>query len=233
MYHTACTINTTFVLPEAFICINKSRKKIKENNIYLNDGDEYQIELFNPLTTTILAKIDLDGKSLGSGIVLKPGVRLFLERFLDSNKKFKFSTYEVETNSTDVDTAISNNGKIIVSFYAEKLYYTNFLNNDWFNINRAITCNNILYSNTTTNTSFNLNNSFKETGTTDKGNISEQKFTEVNIDFEYNSFHIINYKVLPKSLEIIEKKDIKIYCSNCGRKSKDNENYCPKCGNKM
>ena len=76
--------------PEAFI--TKAKKRIKQfsGQVYLNDGDEYEIELFNPTQEVVLAKIKLDGNYIsGGGIVLRRGERVFLERFLDSPNKLK------------------------------------------------------------------------------------------------------------------------------------------------
>ena len=51
------------VTPIALICINKSRLKVyhkeKTPTYYLQKGQEFQIELFNPTSETVLAKICL------------------------------------------------------------------------------------------------------------------------------------------------------------------------------
>ena len=107
--------------PTANVTVNKGRTKIhNENKIYLREGTEFEIELFNPTQVPVLAKISLNGKELSQGgLVLKPGQRYFLERFLDVAKKFKFETYEVE-GSEEVSKAIAKNGLVEVSFYPEK-----------------------------------------------------------------------------------------------------------------
>ena len=79
--------------PEAFITKGKQREKQFNGTVYLKDGDNFEIELFNPKSTKVLAKISLDGKRISTaGIVLRPGERVFLERYIDSNNKFLFST---------------------------------------------------------------------------------------------------------------------------------------------
>ena len=47
--------------PSAYI--SKDRKRLKQfgQTVYLNNGDEFQLELFNPSSTTVLAKFNLDG----------------------------------------------------------------------------------------------------------------------------------------------------------------------------
>ena len=69
--------------PQSFVTKGKQRLKQHSNTVYLKNGDEFEIELFNPTKNHILAKILLDCKSISnSGIVLKPGQRIFLERYL-------------------------------------------------------------------------------------------------------------------------------------------------------
>ena len=87
--------------------------------VYLENGQEFQIQLFNPHNFTIGAEIFINDEQLSNRIVLKPGERIWLERYLDIKKKFKFSTYEVEGNNKDVQKAIKDNGNIEVKFYKE------------------------------------------------------------------------------------------------------------------
>jgi hypothetical protein len=110
--------------------ISKDRKRLKQfgQTVYLNNGDEFQLELFNPSSTTVLAKIKLDGSYIsGGGIVLKPGQRVFLERYLDDARKFKFETYEVDGTSNEVLDAIAGNGDVVIDFFDE--YKQPVLNN--------------------------------------------------------------------------------------------------------
>ena len=110
--------------PTANIAVNKSRLKVynKKGDMptyYLQKGQEFQIELFNPTTDTILAKITLNGNEISQGgLVLNPGQRVFLDRYLDVAKKFLFDTYEV-SNTQEVKEAIANNGDFKVQFYRE------------------------------------------------------------------------------------------------------------------
>ena len=96
--------------------------------VYLENGQEFQIQLFNPHNFTIGAEIFINGERLSNYLVLKPGERIWLERYLDIKKKFKFSTYEVEGNNKDVQEAIKDNGNIEVKFYKEvlKKYFHNY-----------------------------------------------------------------------------------------------------------
>ena len=50
--------------------------------------------------------------SLFWDFVLRPGERVFLERYLDTPNRFKFETYTVGGNSEEVKKAIELNGLI-------------------------------------------------------------------------------------------------------------------------
>ena len=110
---------TTNGAPVAFVTKGRQRLKQFENTVYLNNGDEFEIELFNPTQNKVLAKIELDGKSIGSGIVLRPAERVFLERYLDIARKFLFETYKVTGSNEQVKQAIAKNGGLSVKFYNE------------------------------------------------------------------------------------------------------------------
>lgn len=104
---------------------DRGRKSIKGGKVYLTDSEEFEIELFNPLTECILADIKLNGQSISkTGLVLKPGQRFYLDCFIDDNKKFIFSTYEVDGTLESL-TAINNNGKLEVYFYKESVVSIN------------------------------------------------------------------------------------------------------------
>ena len=104
---------------------DRGRKSIKNGKVYLTDSEEFEIELFNPSTECVLADIKLNGQSISkTGLVLKPGQRFYLDCFIDDNKKFIFSTYEVEQTLESL-TAINNNGKLEVYFYKESVVSIN------------------------------------------------------------------------------------------------------------
>lgn len=111
--------------------ITKSKSRIKRYNsnspkpiYYLKNGEEFQLELFNPTHDVVKAEIWLNNKLTSvAGLVLNPGERVFLDRYLDSVEKYKFVTYEVG-NSSEVERAIQNNGEVDVRFYKEQIYNT-------------------------------------------------------------------------------------------------------------
>jgi hypothetical protein len=107
--------------PQAWVAVSNSRQKIYgTDKVYLDNDQEFQIELFNPTEKSYLTKIYLNGKSVStSGLVIRPGQRYFLDRFIDEKRKLVFSTYEVE-DTNEVKKAIESNGKIRVEFYPEQ-----------------------------------------------------------------------------------------------------------------
>ena len=236
--------------PQAFITQRKQRVKQLNGQVFLNDGDEYEIEIFNPISSFILAKIKIDNDYLsGGGIVLRPGERIFLERFLDSNNKFVFRTYEVGKEAVNLG-AIDNNGHVEVEFYYEKQMYGILGGNGWIstsgngwtkvnhttngnpttftttgtNINATYTSTtNAFYNNTslTSNTLAgpNIRSSKIETGTTEKGDTSKQQFTNSDRTFDFNSFHNVAWRILPTSQKQYHKEELGVL-------------YCGECGAK-
>lgn len=301
-------------MPTANIAINKSRLKLYKGDVptyYLSKGQEFQIELFNPTKDTILAKIHLNSKPITQGgLVLRPGERVFLDRYIDVAKKFLFDTYEVSGKNDEVKKAIEDNGNFKVDFYKEKeikknpiirinddfigRQYAGGLNNNdnsqHYLRNLDITSRPINsgspYPNdfqyTTSNSTGNLNNTINttlsstnssqtftttsffnqssmptldwmdtelsrsvepsnkkskkiETGIVEEGSNSDQEMVFVNKDWEYFSFHSIEYKLLPLSQKVNTTQDISVkrYCTSCGKKVNKQDNYCGKCGNKV
>jgi len=270
--------------------ISKDRKRLKQfgQTVYLNNGEEFELELFNPSSTTVLAKIKLDGSYIsGGGIVLKPGQRVFLERYLDDARKFKFETYEVDGTSNEVLDAIAGNGDVVIDFFDE--YKQPVWNNNItyggsfggpihtyasnpFTVNggsSTFTTTSVNYSSTNT-AGINLNttsvsNTFAgpnirskrgilkskgnsrsevtmdmlsmdsiETGRVEKGGSSDQSFKTVDKTFNHHTCASSVWKILPVSQKVYEKQDLKVYCSNCGKKrKKDSDKFCSSCGNKF
>lgn len=165
-------------VPTAFVTKGRQRVKQFNNSVYLNNGDEFEIELFNPTTNKVLAKISLNGKSLGSGIILRPAERVFLERYFDEAKKFLFETYVVEANNPNVEQAIRLNGLVEVEFFEEfkqSPYTITYAgSSDWhWNPNPGITQPGIYYTKTAGNPvppSFTIDNNAKSFGV--NGNLS-------------------------------------------------------------
>ena len=245
--------------------ITKKKNRLKvypssKDQVYLNDGEEFEIELFNPKTNPVLAKISINGKRISErGIILNPGQRVFLERFLDSPEKFKFSTYKVN-NSQEVKEAIANNGLIKIEFYDEYTTFSTSGGNTWitnpcFNGTGTTTGG---WVNTTTSTFYNANVSYTssvagslniptnevfrnvnkrvdsiETGRVEAGSKSDQDFKDVNGSFNSWTCNVVEYQILPATQKNVEAKEIRSYCTECGTRNRQDWKFCPTCGNKF
>jgi hypothetical protein len=269
--------------PTAHITKKKSRLKVYNGHIvFLNDKDNFEFEIHNPKQKSVLCKIKLNGEYIStSGVVLRPGQRVFLERFLDSNNKFEFSTYKVKDTSEN-RSAIDLNGDVLVEFYDEQEVNNNFLisnrtnygsgivygsrTNDYIpKFGTTISTTGGVYNTTTTtyNTSnaiftssvssdtfrskFDTSktllsgkpNSLKkksksiETGRIEKGEQSNQNFTNSYEQFYYHTSHTIKFKIQPASTKNVSVEEIRQYCTECGTKMKSNYKFCPSCGNKL
>ena len=270
------SVNATgFAVPQSFITKSKQRLKQHTDTVYLNNGDEFEIELFNQTQNKVLSKIEINGKSIGNGIVLRPGERVFLERYLDEATKFLFETYVVNGNNKEVKKAIANNGDVTIKFFDEVVLYTKPLYSQpiWCNLPNTFGYSGINTTNNpydirfgTTNTNFVgmttngpvFNSSFTnrtlsfdkdfvystkslksekrdvETGRIEKGSKSDQSFTYDNSSFNSFPSHTNWWKIKPVSQQILEKEDLKVFCTECGSKrKKDSHKFCPQCGTKF
>ena len=249
--------------PSAHITVNRNRVKNYDSNIYLKDGTNFEIELWNPTTSKVLASISIDGKIISDkGIIVKPGERVYLERWIDQAKKFKFSTYSVE-NSTEAKRAISENGKVVISFYQEisKNFYPNGelvttfppywspSTQPYYYSSPNVVTDNVIYGGTTQNNLYNvsltsavgslsLSDSVKskeiETGRAEHGESSGQLFISDTGDFNTWASNIIEWKILPESSRPVEVQKIRSYCTDCGTRIRANSwKFCPSCGEKL
>lgn len=259
---SACTLlNDNVLMPQAWIAINKNRTKHydkeivfynEKKKVFLANNTEFQIELFNPTQDVFLAKIKFNGKDTNnSGIVLFPGQRIYLDRYLNKDNKLKFTTYYVSNDNVS-KKAIENNGIVDISFYKEQtitlqpLIHTNLYSQklnlcDW--TTTSISSSNDISQNCYCYTSINpqygnivtcANNI--ETGRISEGSLSSQKF--VNIDKEFSNIisKRITIKLLPESQKACTLDDImrhRKYCSNCGKKVSPKDKYCSNCGKKL
>jgi hypothetical protein len=241
---------TTTLEPSAFIAKNKQRVKQYENTVYLKNGDEFQIELYNPKPIKIQAKIKINNVPMTNTIVIRPGERIFLDRHLDDAKKLLFETYQIDSNNITSINATRHNGKISINFFEENIYgqqvgivYNH--PNYWFNSTTpsgtyCTTTTSGIYNSTITTAGcldFVQENKIVseiETGRIEKGGNSNQKFNIDQSDFSFYPSSSIEWKILPESIKLKTKEDFKVYCTNCGSlRKKDKHKFCPICGTKF
>jgi Zn finger protein HypA/HybF involved in hydrogenase expression len=251
--------------PEAYITKGKNRIKQHTDVVYLNDGDQFEIELFNPKIISVLAKIKINGNYISNrGLVVKPGQRIHLDRYIDEAKKFLFNTYEVNGDNQQVMEAIQNNGLVEIEFYDETVLsginfgnsgtsnfpwnQPNYIPNHFYYYNTSfpinpytVTCDNSLGAVGANGVSGvdgqpKLKSTYNkiETGRVEKGEASNTKLKNVNMDFSSFSSHSITWKILPNSQKPVEVAELRNYCTGCGaRIKKTNWKFCPTCGNEL
>lgn len=239
----------------AKVALKKSLLKEYSNSqndriVYLKDGDEFQIQFFNPFSYTIAAEISLNNQKMSNKIVIRPGELIWLERYLDSPRKFKFYVYEVN-NSKPVREAIASNGDIEIKFYAERSHsswassitvsnndFADILNNWDYDANKTnyydhlpsytTSCSSNVYTSSLlakvplkcSDASYTAKDLTIETGRVEKGNHSNQNLDYVNIDFDYYPFKTEYIKLLPISQKQVNSNDLK-------------KIYCHNCGRKL
>ena len=186
------------VYPSAWIVspTDKGRKKIYlNNNIYLDNGSEFQIELFNPLTDSILAELKINGKLASrSGLVLRPGERFYLDCYIDDKKKFIFKTYNIES-SNEAKSATVDNGIVEISFYKEKVVkntpiFGGCSTNPWYvqqwTYNPTITVNpfnNVINTSYYSDSSINyMNTSYYSLSNTSSYNLYDEQTKSLNLN---------------------------------------------------
>ena len=255
-------------LPEIFISVNRNRQKIYTPNtdkgddtkeIYLNNGCNFEIEIYNNQQEQLGFQILLNGKSISESLVIvKPAQRVYVERYINTNNKFIFETYDVDI-TPNVDNIIKNNGKITVNCYKEKdtllhinypningsttiypPYYTytidtNTTSSGTYTIgtNTTSNCYNINTTSNCCNVDTSRHNSI-ETGRIEKGSESKQIFNYVDFNPNYTPYHTVEYILKPTSVKGINVSDIRVFCHECGsRIRKKTYKYCPNCGEKL
>jgi hypothetical protein len=230
--------------PSAWVVSSKDRgrKSIKNGKVYLYDKEMFEIELFNPLKVSVLAKIKLNGSFISSsGLVISPGERIYLDCFIDDKRKFIFKTYKID-NTQESLNAIKDNGLLEVNFYKESIidwsvFYTRYNFDNWkpyptriysgynssptlvgnsFTTNGATLCSTTT-SSTTSNVLYNNAESI-ETGRVQKGEESKQKFENDYTDFEHSIYSSTVIQILPNSVK-------PIYSSELNKKKLDKNDF--------
>lgn len=257
-YNTSSwTLTSTVNYPEVYITKDHNRyKQYPNDQIFLPPNSNFEIEVYNPSTMSIGMELHYEGKLMSNTmIVIKPGQRIFLDRFIDTNNKFLFETYEIENNSRNIAIA-ENNGNLKIVFYKESAVpKIAHITDNWtytppYIYNNRVMCNYVNHAGTTipdcSNSNFvseypnallsqtiNATLSKMETGRIEKGDKSDQKFTNINIEFESYPFYTSVFKLKPISTQIDFGK-IKQYCPECGLRIRNTSwKFCSNCGKKL
>jgi len=241
---------TGFAVPQSFITKGKQRLKQHIDTVYLKNGEEFEIELYNPTQNKVLAKIEMNGNSIGNGIILRPGERIFLERYIDEAKKFLFETYVVNGNNQEVQESIANNGDVVIKFFNETVtpsYTTNSgtvtINNPnygwgstttgtpWYGNTNFTTSTNTFYNASLTSGTFSTSNTFlknpdkvkKSTRQLETGRV--EKGSESDQSFIYDNSSFYSYPSLTNWWKIKPQSTKPVVIE-------DLVTYCTECGSK-
>lgn len=154
------------VLPACEILVNNQKRKLygkKQNKVYLHNGDNFQLKLFNPLQERIGIQLNMNGTKVDNDLlILNPGQETTIERFIGTNRKLTFSAYDIDTTNMseskikDAQKAIEKNGVLEIIFWNEKkiqpfVYTTTtttipyYLDPNWITYNGALTNSTPLY----------------------------------------------------------------------------------------
>ena len=151
--------------------IKEYKSSDSQRTVYLKNGTEFQIYLKNPYQSHLGVKIYVNNKYIGNMLVLRPGQSCWLERYLNENSKFLFSTYEVE-NSAEMKYAIKQNGIVKLEFYHEVETVDNGLRIDYDNLilgNDSLRTYDVCYNSPTTTS---LGSTYGSTTFTASNNLS-------------------------------------------------------------
>lgn len=122
------TNNYGLVYPSCEILVNGQKRKFygkNKNKVYLNNGDEFQLKVYNPLSERFGFQLKMNGFDTDNGLlIVNPGQTAIIERFIGTNRKLKFTTYVVDKNNPQTKQAIKDNGRLEVIFWNE--YKSNY-----------------------------------------------------------------------------------------------------------
>lgn len=172
-------------------------KTYNENTIYLNDGNEFQIRLFNPLQQKIGVLIGLNGEMSKSYLVLNPGQDVTIDRFIDSQKKMLFETYQYDSDNKVAQNAVAKNGIVNIQFFKEysPVIYTSGVvyttNLPYYN---SGTPGNIYLNSTLTNSNGSLSTDTITTQSLNLTNISNTSNTTISGDAINTSSFNLEFK---------------------------------------
>lgn len=122
--------------PETWITMRKNRLRLyRGEEVYLNHGDEFEIEFDNITRSTWLAQIKINGESVSdAGIVLRPGEHVYLDTpDLNSRTKhkFRFETYQVKKGRNHLTV---DNGLVEISWHKKLQHNPIWLNSPPYTI---------------------------------------------------------------------------------------------------
>lgn len=180
----------------AKLAVRKSLLKEYKNSsneriVYINDNTEFQIEVYNPYNYVIGVSFSFNNNYQGNSqlLVVRPGERIWLDRYLDNDAKLLFSTYEIN-NTRQNREAIRDNGNLVIRFFKEdnhdwknNIWVSNIKNYDWEELKPINVYYNNSYPNYTTSITSTASTFNDYTATSaSTNNYSDIKCSSLNIE---------------------------------------------------
>lgn len=206
----------------------KILREVFSNTVYLPFGSEYSVLLKNLNSVSAVVDVDIDGISVGKGIIVRPNTSTELEGFLEGysvKNRFKFIQKTKEISDYRGDRV--DDGIVRVEYRFEKTYTPISV---WYNYNYQ----EHLYL----NSSHTVNCCFNDNGITVKGSDTDQKFhIGYTNDLEETSY-VISMTLKGLTDNCAEVKEpittkSKQKCDTCGKVSSYGSKFCYNCGTRL
>ncbi len=235
-----------------FVCtINDSNRKRFGEYKHKRDGDLSSVQVHIPFDSEYQlmfkelsgfrrrVEINIDGADLGDSIIVGPHETTWLERYLESNKKFKFVPV---TNETVADPTSSENGTILIKVWKEITPPKNpgilrsasfdrmpFPHTETFCDTQGLAGH--TFGSTAEDHTF-ANCSSDQPGATVEGSYSTQSFYEVGWNGDFGEPLVFKFKVLGKEQKS-ERVSAGQFCPECGIKVAKKHKFCYACGQRL
>ncbi len=217
-----------------------------EGNVYLPFNEHYSILLKNLSNKKVLVNIQIDGKHIGSSLIIDPNSESEIERYignLDEGRKFLFIEKNEEVKKFHGDSL--DHGIIRVEYQFEKndliQWYTDFYYyqdniKKYQNKYRGTGEPQLIQDNTVISSACYNTQTFNE-GITVEGEKSFQKFHYGNVGNLEETKHVICLKLngrgLEKKIETSITVKTKVTCRGCGKEVSPTVKFCSNCGTKV
>ena len=243
---------------QIIILVKKDGQPLRETDgkfVYLPFQSEYSFELKNQSSLRAVASIKIDGTDVlgGDEIIIPAYGTVNVERFitngdLSKGKKFKFVPL---SDSKVQDPSSPENGLVEIEVWFEKVEWTSqatywetspykksFLPDSgggWSQDTHMYRC-----ESTTLSAPMSVNycaaspssvsaKSVGQVGATVEGGKSNQSF--VHGAFGQKDYPSVTFKFWLRGVEHEVTTEDKLYCTNCGKKTRFDYKFCPRCGN--
>ena len=215
------------------------------DTVFLPFGEEYSILLKNLSTQKAQIKVEIDGETVISALLLSPNQSIDLERYvidgdLSKGPRFKFieKTSQISNHRGDK----IDDGIIRVTYQFEEVKYCQptvcpyitYTDNPWSNKYYGDLGRSYLYDPSVYST---ISLQSNDNGITTKGSESTQKFVYSDIGTLESTVHsiILQLKGDVNGVEVEKPLTVKrkIKCDVCGNINKSSSSYCSNCGTNL